>query len=175
MQIDIHGLAENRKELTGMIERIKQPEKVLKLIAQDAVTFSRDSFRSETDPEGKPWKDLQPATWKRKLEKGYTKKLVNKSILQNSVNVVTKGGSVALSMIAYGLPHQFGPKGGERADGGQKKRAFLPFEKVGEKLEVVSTGRGAKFVERITRRIVNYFLGKSARQQEARGSNRQGE
>ncbi|ALT57997.1 tail completion or Neck1 protein [Pseudomonas phage SM1] len=57
-----------------------------------------DRFRRMVDPDENPWKDLAPATLRRKQAEGYgdAQKLVRKGFLRDSIQKITGGISGAL-------------------------------------------------------------------------------
>jgi phage virion morphogenesis protein len=74
-------------------------------IYQEAST--KKNFIRESDPDGRKWQDLKPATWLRKRSGSI---LREKSILVNSITHYPVGADtwVVGTNIEYGLYHQLG-------------------------------------------------------------------
>ena len=99
-----------RKSLAEQTRRLKNLKPVMQIVAQDMQTQKDLNFRKETDPDGKPWKDLKDSTKKARRGTSY-RILSDKAILKanSSYKLKTDNKSASIGTnLKYAPVHQFG-------------------------------------------------------------------
>ena len=131
--------------LTGVGERLRDPEPLLQVIAAALKEFTDDRFRRGVDPAGEPWAPLKPETVARK---GSDTILEDTGNLRNSTFARSTGDGVEFGTVAsYAAPHHFG---------GRKlpRRRWLPVD---DNNECVNEGEAAELLEDIEAMVAQYF------------------
>lgn len=91
--------------------RIANPLPLNKNIGEYLVGETQDTrFRTQTDPDRRPWVDLRPATWRRKRQGGSIMKILQQDgSLRRTITYEASNEGVAVgSPLPYAAIHQFG-------------------------------------------------------------------
>lgn len=92
-------------------------------IGEYLIRETDNRFRDQKAPDGSPWQDLKPATWKRKKNR---KILTERTRLRGSLAYQAGPDRVEVGTnVVYGAIHQFGGKAGRGGSAEIPTRPFL--------------------------------------------------
>jgi phage virion morphogenesis protein len=98
--------AEVQERLRKLDEAAGDLTPAMKNIGEYLVQSTEDNFDRQTDPDGRPWQDVKPATRARKK---HPKILTESHHLRGSINYRAGQTSVAVGTnVPYAAAHQFG-------------------------------------------------------------------
>ena len=106
---------EIRRRLEGLLHRCGDLTPLMKNIGEALLRSTDDRFRAESDPEGKPWRRLAPATLKAKRRRGRDglKILSDGGNLRGNIHYRAEKDRVSISSPEpYAAIHQFGGRTG---------------------------------------------------------------
>ena len=125
------------RELSDALRRLRSRAEDLSPFMADAaeliLTVTEEAFDAQRSPDGTPWPDLAPATWKRKRTR---RKLYESGNLQGSLSADSDAHSATVGVgatsrgFAYGIVHQLGSRR-------VPARPFLPVDESGALTESV--------------------------------------
>ena len=88
--------------------RVRNLRPLLQEIGEEMVEATKERFRTQRDPQGRPWRPLSPKTRKYK-RKNQDKILTLDARLRNSIVYQVRGNAVAWgSSLVYAAAHQLG-------------------------------------------------------------------
>lgn len=108
---------EAREGLAALLQRMDRKQPFFKSVGERLLSSASDRFRSETDPQGRPWVSLKPATIRARERDGQTpitilrsnRKGKSASSLAGSINYeATEDGVEIGSPVVYAAIHQLG-------------------------------------------------------------------
>jgi len=97
--------------LRQLTKRLHNTAPLMATLAEQLYTITDESFDAQRSPDGTPWADLAPATWKYKQSgrKLYESGTLRDSLYANSSPTHAEVGVHAVNKgFEYGLSHQFG-------------------------------------------------------------------
>lgn len=153
LSLKVNGLLETRKALADIAERTRDLTPAMQAGAEAIRKFVDDRFHTSTDPLGRKWAPLKPATIKRR-RKGSRKILVNSSALRNSIHADPTPETIrwGTNKVYAGVQHF----GSEKLN--ITARGFLPVVKTGSNtFAVIETGPAGKMWERVRGYIESYI------------------
>lgn len=127
IKIEAKNIDKIQKELWKLQKRTKDLSSVMTDIAEHLYTITDESFDNETAPDGTPWEDLKPATWRYKKT---DKILYEEGTLRGSLYIWSSDSEARIGVNAtskgypYPIVHQFGSKH-------VPARPFLPIDSEG--------------------------------------------
>ena len=86
--------------LAGLVERLDDPRGFLRNVGEHLLNSTRDRFKAEQDPDGRPWQRLRPATIRERERNGFTPIQIltrhTLSGLRHSINIRVGDDEVAI-------------------------------------------------------------------------------
>jgi phage virion morphogenesis protein len=110
VKIEVNTKALNQ-ELSRAKEKLSDLTPLMATLAQTLYTITDESFDAERSPDGTPWANLAPSTWRYKKS---GRKLYESSTLRDSLyahsdkTIAQVGVNASAKGFQYGLSHQFG-------------------------------------------------------------------
>ncbi|MDR5655523.1 phage virion morphogenesis protein, partial [Ruixingdingia sedimenti] len=108
---------ELREALRGMLLRMDRRQPFMAAVGERMLSSTKDRFATETDPDGRAWKPLRPATIKARQRKGQLPLTILRSnskgkigsSLAGSINYIATEDEVRIgSPVAHAAIHQLG-------------------------------------------------------------------
>lgn len=107
VKIDSKSTGKRLENLTRRVSRLEVP---FRKFGSYWINETEKQFDSQTDPSGKPWAALKPATLEQKRRLGYPDDILTRTgALRKSLGFSAKGKSLEVySDSEYGQFHQYG-------------------------------------------------------------------